>query len=142
MSGGFGVCSSSDPHCEDSLLHCTLISSWNPYLLFLILNNSTGLVWTFSLKKYVAAHTSRKQQRIFYFCTSIVPALFLFRYYFCSGFTSTARTSLEAISFLMSSMKLSKDFCPSSPLKRLRTDTTPSSSSFWPTTSIYGILFF
>ena len=93
-----------------------LISSWNPYLL-LVNIYFTGLVWV----------SFRKSMQ---------------KTYFCSAFTSTARASLETISFLMFSMKLSKDAWPSSPLKRLRTDTTPSSSSFWPTTSIYGILFF
>ena len=46
--------------------------------------------------------------------------------------------SFVRISRLMASMKSERDFCPSSPLKRLRTDTRPSSSSFCPTTSMYG----
>ncbi len=36
-------------------------------------------------------------------------------------------------------IKASRPLWPSSPLKRLLTDTTTPSSSFWPTTSIYGI---
>ena len=59
--------------------------------------------------------------------------------YLLSGVTSTLRISFVRISLQMSSMNASKDCAPSSPLKRLRTDTTPSSSSFCPTTSIYGV---
>ena len=44
--------------------------------------------------------------------------------------------SFVRISLQISSMNVSNDFCPSSPLKRLRTETTPSSSSFCPTTSM------
>ena len=55
---------------------------------------------------------------------------FLFKkIYFCSS-TSTLRFSRFLISSLISEMKASRPFWPSSPLKRLLTDTTPSSSSF------------
>ena len=54
---------------------------------------------------------------------------FLFKkIYFCSS-TSTLRFSRFLISSLISEMKASRPFWPSSPLKRLLTDTTPSSSS-------------
>jgi len=50
-------------------------------------------------------------------------------YYFSSS-TSILRISFVAISFTISAMKSPRTFCPSSPLKRLLTDTLPSSSSF------------
>lgn len=56
-------------------------------------------------------------------------------YYFsspcCSCLISFVRISLQT-----SSMKVGSGFWPSSPKKRLLTDTRPSSSSFWPTMSI------
>ena len=50
--------------------------------------------------------------------------------------TSTLRFSRFLISSFISEINASRPFWPSSPLKRLLTDTTPSSSSFAPTTSM------
>lgn len=51
---------------------------------------------------------------------------------------AAARFSFFLISSVTSSIKASRDFWPSSPFQRLRTETLPSASSFSPTTSIYG----
>lgn len=55
--------------------------------------------------------------------------------YFCSS-TSTLRFSRFLISSVIAAIKSSRLFAPSSPAKRLLTETVFSSSSFAPTTSI------
>lgn len=57
-------------------------------------------------------------------------------FYFCSSCCISSRRSLPEISFLTASTKSPKAFWPSSPAKRLLTETRPLSSSFCPTTSI------
>lgn len=55
---------------------------------------------------------------------------------FPSSVTVILRISFVLISLQISLMKVSRGFTPSSPAKRLLTETVPSSSSFCPTTSI------
>ncbi len=57
-------------------------------------------------------------------------------FYAFSFCTSSLRISFVRISLLICSTNSAKGFTPSSPAKRLLTDTVFSSSSFWPTTSI------
>ncbi len=65
--------------------------------------------------------------------------LFLLLVYFFSSCTSTLRFARVLISSLISETNTLRSLAPSSPRKRLLTETLPSSSSFAPTTSMYGI---
>ena len=79
------------------------------------------------------------RRRVFFFpLSSITIPLFYFPFslnLYQSFFVVSLRT-LAAISSLICVMNSSRPFCPSSPAKRLLTETLSSSSSFAPTTSI------
>ena len=68
-----------------------------------------------------------------------LPDFLIFQNYLASSAFTVSRRFFSSISFWMDSMKLSTLLAPSSPAKRLRTETVFSSSSFCPTTSMYGI---
>ena len=67
-----------------------------------------------------------------------LPDFLIFQNYLASSAFTVSRRFFSSISFWIDSMKLSTLLAPSSPAKRLRTETVFSSSSFCPTPACTG----
>ena len=94
------------------------------------------LIYNDSYKSPFIQPCKIKTFKAFYLLTYLFPEInyILKIFYFCSCLI--LRISFVRISLQISSINTCKSFCPSSPKKRLLTETFPSSCSFSPTTSI------